>query len=117
MKRAIKNACMVIPAAVVTAFLGTFSAQAAVAVSEEPAVVKAVPPTYPRSAERREIEGMVQVSINVNADGSVGGVTVVQADPAGIFDMAAISAVERWQFESGKPAQGVLKTIRFKIGE
>ncbi|MEM1379207.1 MAG: energy transducer TonB [Pseudomonadota bacterium] len=114
MKRALKAACFAVPAVVATAFLGSFSAHAAT-VAEEPAVVKAVPPAYPRAAERREIEGSVKVSIDVAGDGTVTDVSVVMSDPAGIFDTAAINAVKRWKFESGKPAQGVLKTIRFKL--
>lgn len=115
MKKAIKGACMALPAVVATAFLGSMSASAAVAVAEEPALLKAVPPNYPRAAERRAIEGMVKVSIDVNADGSVAAVNVIESQPAGIFDTSAINAVQRWKFEEGNPAQGVLKIIRFKL--
>lgn len=115
MNKALKAACLAIPAAVATVVLGSAPAGAATAVSAEPALIKAVPPSYPRAAERRDIEGMVRVSIDVGADGSVVGVTVIQSQPAGVFDSAATNAVRRWQFEPGKPAQGVLKTIRFKI--
>ncbi|MEM9839386.1 MAG: energy transducer TonB [Pseudomonadota bacterium] len=115
MKKAMKGAFAALPAVVVTAFLGSVNANAAVALLEEPAILKAVPPSYPRAAERRSIEGVVKVSIDVAADGSVAAVNVVEANPAGIFDTSAINAVKRWKFEEGKPTQGVLKTIRFKL--
>jgi len=115
MKRASKVACSLVLTAVMSAGANLSISHAAVAVVNEPAIVKAVPPSYPRAAERRSIEGSVQVSIDVADDGSVTAVTVMQADPPGIFDTAAIKAVERWKFESGKPSQGVLKTIRFKL--
>lgn len=102
-----------IPMAVVAAFLGSFGMSAANA--QEPAVIKPFAPTYPRAAERRKIEGAVTVSIDVDEKGKVVAVSVVNAEPAGIFDAAAMSAVERWKFESGKPATGVLKIIRFQL--
>lgn len=115
MKRASKiTSCLAVSALVVVGFqLST--AQAALVVQAEPAVVKVVPPSYPRAAERRSIEGTVTVSIDVNADGSVAAVNIVSADPAGIFETAATKAVERWRFEKDMPAQGVLKTIRFQV--
>lgn len=101
-----------IPAAVVAAFLGSISTQA---VALEPALIRATAPDYPRAAERRGIEGLVTVSINIAADGSVASASVVTADPAGVFDSAALSAVKRWKFESGKPTDGVQKNIKFQI--
>lgn len=100
-----------IPAAVVAVFLGSIGTGFA----NEPAVVKAYPPEYPRAAERREIEGEVIVSVNVDESGSVTAVNVVAADPAGVFDSAATDAVQRWKFESGKPFQGLKKKIVFKL--
>jgi protein TonB len=108
-----KNARISVPAAVVAAFLGSFGGSMALA--NEPAVIKPVAPEYPRAAERREIEGNVVVSIDVGADGSVTNVAIVESVPAGIFDSSAINAVKRWKFESGKPATGVKKAIRFKL--
>ncbi|NRA28758.1 MAG: energy transducer TonB [Parvularculaceae bacterium] len=115
MKSAKETACSMMVGAIALGCFQLSTAHAAAVVQAEPAVVKAVPPSYPRAAERRSIEGSVTVSIDVNADGSVAAVNVVSADPAGIFDTAAIKAVQRWKFEKDMPAQGVLKTIRFKV--
>lgn len=81
----------------------------------EPALLKAMPPEYPRAAERREIEGFVIVSIDVDADGKVAAVSVVEADNPGIFDSSAVRAVERWKFEKGQPATGIIKKLQFKL--
>lgn len=102
-----------IPAALAAVFLGSVGSSFAYA--QEPAVIKAVPPEYPRAAERREMEGSVVVSIDVDGSGAVTAVSVVSADPAGIFDSAAINAVKRWKFESGKPATGIQKKISFQM--
>ena len=81
----------------------------------EPALLKAVPPDYPRAAERRSIEGYVVVSIDVDADGKVTSVSVVESDNPGIFDSSAVRAVERWKFEAGHAATGITKKLQFKL--
>ncbi|GGY42672.1 energy transducer TonB [Parvularcula lutaonensis] len=102
-----------IPAVFAAVFLG--SVGSSVAFAEEPAVIKAVPPEYPRAAERREMEGAVIVSIDVDGSGKVSNVTVLSAEPAGIFDSAAVAAVKRWKFEAGKPTTGIKKKIAFQM--
>ncbi|MEM7741197.1 MAG: energy transducer TonB [Pseudomonadota bacterium] len=81
----------------------------------EPALLKAVPPDYPRAAERRDIEGYVIVSIDVDAAGKVVAVSVIESDNPGIFDSAAVRAVERWKFESGQAASGIKKKLQFNL--
>jgi protein TonB len=100
-------------AALAAVFLGSMGTSAAYA--EEPAIINAVAPEYPRAAERREMEGFVLVSIDVDGSGSVSNVNVVSAEPAGIFEGAATKAVQRWKFEAGKPATGIMKKVVFKI--
>lgn len=90
---------------------------AAAAAQDEPSLVKVVPPEYPRAAERRQIEGRVTVKFSVGADGSVSTAEVVAAEPAGVFDKAATEAVLKWKFESGKPIEGMTKSIDFKLVE
>ncbi|NNU15202.1 energy transducer TonB [Parvularcula sp. ZS-1/3] len=107
-----KSARASIPAALAAVFLGSVGSSFAMA--QEPALVKAVPPEYPRAAERRDLEGEVIVSIVVGDDGSVSSATVVSATPPGIFDTAATRAVQRWKFEPGKPAT-LTKKIQFKL--
>ena len=58
-----------------------------------------VAPKYPYSAERRGISGWVDLVFTVDIDGTVRDVVVRNADPADVFDNAAISAVEDWEFE------------------
>jgi len=58
-----------------------------------------VAPRYPRSAERRNLSGWVDVVFTVSLDGSVSNVEVRESDPEDVFDTAAVRAVERWEFE------------------
>lgn len=65
-------------------------------VNEQP-VAQPLPP-YPRIAQDRDIEGRVVMSITIMPDGSVRDVRVVEARPAGYFERAAVSAVQRWRY-------------------
>ncbi|NWG47473.1 MAG: energy transducer TonB [Alphaproteobacteria bacterium] len=56
-------------------------------------------PVYPRGAERRGIEGYVVVKFTVTPEGQVADINVVESSPEGVFDEAAVQAVEKWTFE------------------
>ncbi|QTP54591.1 energy transducer TonB [Billgrantia sulfidoxydans] len=65
-----------------------------------------VPPEYPLRAQRRGLEGHVELQFLIRPDGSVdrSSIRVVESQPRNVFDSAAEQAVARWQFE---PASGV----------
>lgn len=81
-------------------------------VSREPvdvgrlAPTRRVPPEYPSRAQRRGLEGYVELGFVIRPDGGVepGSIRVLSARPANVFDKAARQAVSRWRFE---PAQGL----------
>jgi protein TonB len=58
-----------------------------------------VAPKYPRSAQRRGTSGWVDIVFTVAMDGSVKDLEVRDSTPEGIFDSAALRAVEKWEFE------------------
>jgi len=60
---------------------------------------KYVAPRYPRSAERRNVSGWVDVVFTVTADGSVADIEVVGSEPGDTFVDSATRAVEKWEFE------------------
>lgn len=60
---------------------------------------KYVAPRYPRSAERRNISGWVDVVFTVTADGSVTDIEIIGSDPGDTFVDSATRAVEKWEFE------------------
>ncbi len=83
--------------------------------------ISRVPPQYPYRAQRRGIEGWVKVSLLITEQGTVQDVVVVDAEPEGIFDHAAIQAVMKWKFkpriQDGKPvAVRAEQTVNFKLG-
>jgi protein TonB len=81
-----------------------------------PDVVSSVQPTYPRDALRDGVSGEVTVAFTVNADGSVGGASVISSNPRRVFDTAALEAIRKWKFEApGAPVSGK-RTFAFNPG-
>ncbi len=58
-----------------------------------------VEPQFPIDARRRGIDGWVDLQFVVNTDGSVGDLTVVGAQPVGIFEQSALDAVRHWRYQ------------------
>ncbi len=69
---------------------------------QPPRPVVRVPPVYPYQARERGIEGVVQVKLLVNANGSVGIVQILDARPKGMFEDAVMKSVPQWRFNPGK---------------
>lgn len=80
-----------------------------------------VAPVYPRRALQRGIEGFVIVEFTVNTVGAVKEPFVVEAQPAGIFDQAALDAAKKFKYKprvvNGEATEvsGVQNRITFKI--
>jgi len=56
-------------------------------------------PKYPRSAQRRNQSGWVDIIFTVSTDGTVKDIDIRNSEPGDTFDSAAIKAVEKWEFE------------------
>lgn len=67
-----------------------------------------VDPEYPAGARTRGLDGWVDVELTVKEDGTVADASVVRAEPADIFDKAALDAVRQWRYE---PVQRDGKTV------
>lgn len=68
-------------------------------------------PSYPMRAKSRNIEGWVKIEFTVTASGAVTDAHVVGASPSGIFDDAALAAIQRFRFKAkmvnGKAINGI----------
>ena len=79
--------------------------------------------SYPADALEQSIEGDVTVRYDVDTDGQVMNARVVRSHPAGVFDAAALNAVQSWRFNAprvdGIPqmSTGLESTLTFKLGE
>jgi protein TonB len=68
-----------------------------------------IPPEYPAHARMRRIQGYVDVEFTVDTEGRVRNARVVNAEPQGVFDRAALNSISHWRFEpkrrDGQPVE------------
>ncbi|PIV81512.1 hypothetical protein COW53_03960 [bacterium CG17_big_fil_post_rev_8_21_14_2_50_64_8] len=69
---------------------------------EPPRALVRTKPQYPFKEQQRGVDGYVEVKLLVDADGLVSSVQVLQSDPPGVFDDAALKAVPNWKFAAGR---------------
>ena len=80
-----------------------------------------VAPEYPRRALQRGIQGYVIVEYTVTKLGTVENPRVIEAEPAGMFDEAAIKSALKYKYKprvvDGEPIEvpGVRTIIRFEL--
>jgi len=80
-----------------------------------------VAPIYPRRAQSRGIEGYVIVEFVVTKNGSVRDPRVIQAEPEGVFDRAAMDAALKFKYKPrvvdgvAMEVAGVQNKITFQI--
>jgi protein TonB len=89
--------------------------------TSEPIPLVKVQPEYPAAAKKRRTEGWVELQFMVGIDGVPKQIEVIRAQPAGMFDRAAIRAMSRWKFKpaerDGQPVEARAKTtVGFKLG-
>jgi protein TonB len=78
-------------------------------------------PDYPQRALSRGLEGWVQVQFTITPIGTVKDAIVVDAEPEGVFDDAALKAIARWRYnpkvENGAAVErvGVQTRIVFEL--
>src|SRR5688572_24988411 len=65
---------------------------------KRPVPLVRVEPVYPEPALRERIEGYVEIESSIGARGEVVNPVVVDAEPPGEFDSAALYAYSQWQY-------------------
>lgn len=56
-------------------------------------------PIFPKIAAQEKIQGKVTVSFTVTETGQIKDAFIVSAQPTGVFEQAALDAIEDWRFE------------------
>lgn len=76
-------------------------------------------PQYPRQAAINRIEGSVTLSHRINQDGRPTHIKVVNAQPEGMFERAAIRALKGWRFAPPDTPGRLtyLQTLDFIMGD
>ncbi|EGV50442.1 energy transducer TonB [Candidatus Endoriftia persephone] len=101
-------------------YLGGFATPPPPPLPAEPVPLVRIPPRYPRRALLRRSEGHVVVQFTIDPDGGVSDPKVVEAEPKGFFEQAALRAIRGWKFqpqlENGVAvARSATQTIRFSL--
>ncbi len=82
-----------------------------------------VQPMYPRRAAERGVEGYVLIEFTVTALGTVENPVVIEAEPPGYFERAALNAAKKFKYKpkvvNGEPipVSGVRNLITFELEE
>lgn len=75
-----------------------------------------VDPDFPRNSQGVRTAGWVDVSFGIDAEGRTTALQVNGAEPAGVFEEAALAAVRRWRFAPVEaPAAASGKAVRSEI--
>lgn len=76
------------------------------ATAATPKVIKKVPPDFPREAAQQSIStGVVKAKMNIDAEGKVTNVEILEAEPRRVFDKAVTRALMDWRFEASGEKQ------------
>ncbi|RFT03818.1 MULTISPECIES: TonB family protein [Edwardsiella] len=85
------------------------------AASGAPQAASRPEPAYPQRALALHIEGRVRLRFDVDSEGRVGNVSILSADPPGVFEREVKRAARRWRYQPGRPGQNVEVTVYFRI--
>ncbi|NBD95880.1 MAG: TonB family protein [Gammaproteobacteria bacterium] len=78
-------------------------------VDQPPRPTRQTPLPYPSSARKQGVEGYVVLSLLISAAGEIEKVQVLESQPAGLFEDAAVQGVQNWRFD---PAQYQGRNVR-----
>jgi TonB family protein len=86
------------------------------AAAPSPQAVHVVQPAYPLDALRNGTAGKVELEFQVDVEGRVRDIHVVAAQPAGVFEQAAIAALRQWRFNPPATATRYTRSFAFARG-
>ena len=79
-------------------------------------LVRYIKPAFPQAASVRGLTGWVDVQFTVKSDGTTGDVTIIGAEPVGIFEQSAMEAVRKWRYRPmTRNGQAVDQRARLRV--
>jgi protein TonB len=108
------------PAASVEPARDAFASGAVAASADSLERLVTTDPVYPPQALRNGTAGWVELEFTITPSGGVGDIAVVEAEPRGVFEQAATTALGTWRFRprivNGQPvAQRSTVTMHFDV--
>jgi len=82
--------------------------------SRPPRRLQGKEPEYTEEARKAKIQGDVHLQIDIDASGKVSKVIILKSLGVGL-DQNCLEAVRGWQFEAGKPTQGMNVECNFRL--
>ncbi|WP_286299795.1 energy transducer TonB [Vibrio apostichopi] len=79
--------------------------------------IEVVNPRYPTVAYENNLSGYVVMTFNINKQGYVTDIVVIESIPKGIFEKVAVQALSKWKYEPLKDVEPIAQKekIEFKI--
>lgn len=78
----------------------------------QPRALRGIVPDYPPEADRERLSGKVRLALKLEADGRIGGIEILSAEPPGVFDASARDAFRDARFA---PAQKDGRPVRARV--
>ncbi|MGE0970357.1 TonB family protein [Klebsiella sp. WOUb02] len=83
----------------------------------KPKLLKRSDPVYPIVAHANHLTGYVQVVYDVNAQGKVEELRIVDSQPRYLFDEEVVRAMAQWEFEKNKPYKDMEMRVNFRLSQ
>lgn len=104
-----------VPSAAIVADKAPAAATTAVA-APGPQALRVVQPSYPLDALRNGVAGKVDLEFQIDGEGRVRDIHVLTAQPAGVFEQAAIAALRQWRFAAPTAPARYTRSFAFTRG-
>lgn len=77
--------------------------------------LKKVNPKYPRRAKMKKQGGSVQLAFDINKEGLVSNVKILDSKPKGVFDKSSLRAIKKWKFKPNEFERTASITFNFRL--
>ncbi|WP_164971523.1 TonB family protein [Proteus hauseri] len=82
---------------------------------EKPQALSQQLPYYPARAKEAKIEGSLEIKFDVDENGQVQNIRMLDTPLVNVFGLSLIHAMEHWRYETGKPISDLKMIIEFKL--